>query len=286
MTESVESRARIAPFLWISSATFKRLTRDVPERKRANVGWVYTCLAGAASDRSDGTHEGFAASPTEVQAMTGLSRSTFRSAIHTLEELGLLYRQLKSDSRGMTIGVRYILLEPGQRGVTKQPHGGLAADANANPTNAGERNGGIKKENPPTPQEREQLVREGKRVLSHRRSKSTKAQTEDVVALFDGYNSEVGRRISMFTGTGKQHPDLTKVLGAVLEFPNVERTTWLRMMHTVLANPWWGDGPPSVGVVFGPGVVSDNLENPARGRRNGHNTTPVVRRKLEELDLG
>lgn len=55
-------------------------------------------------------------------------------------------------------------------------------------------------------------------------------------------------------------------------------------MNTVLANPYMDWGTPSVGVVFGPNVVGDNLENPARGanrqKRNGR--PEVIRGSLKE----
>jgi hypothetical protein len=100
------------------------------------------------------------------------------------------------------------------------------------------------------------------------------------VRLFDAYNSELGRKISMFKGTGRQHDDLTEILGAVLDYPDVDEAKWMRTMHGVLAstNPYWGRSP-SVGVVFGRKVVQRNLDDPGNNNRR---PDPAARPEREE----
>lgn len=144
MSEAVEARGRRAPFLWASSAAFRRLVSEVPARQRSSVGWVYTCLAATASESFDGSHQGFASTADEVMVLTGLSRPTFRNAIKTLEGLGLLYREDRHNETGATVGVRYVLLEPGQGGQASCLGGGQVTGQGIYPPNARPRN--VKKE--------------------------------------------------------------------------------------------------------------------------------------------
>lgn len=109
-----------------------------------------------------------------------------------------------------------------------------------------------------------------------------RAQTASV--LIDSYNTETGQRRQRFKPDGSLTEDFKRIIGALTDHPEVETSQWNRTMNTVLANPWW-DGSPSVGVIFGPKVVDDNLSDPARGgrkRRNG--PEPVIHGTKEERD--
>lgn len=268
MNESVESRARRAPFLWVSSAAFKMLLDDLPERQRASVGWVYLCLAAAASDSLDGTHQGFASTVAEVQAMAGMSRPTFRAAVQTLETMGLLERQNRTAENGATIGVRYILLEPeqaGSRGGGKKLAGGQETRQETYPPNARGRIQEETKVNPLNPLLKEQAIREGNERLRYNRRQASKLQTKIAVTLLDAWNSEASQTIKMFDGLGRPTAGMRLITGAVMAHPDVELSQWMRTMNTVLASPYpyWGK-TPSPGVVFGEKVVDANLEDPTR----------------------
>lgn len=308
MNESVESRARRAPFLWVSSAAFKMLLEDLPERQRASVGWVYMCLAAAASDSLDGTHSGFASTVSEVQAMAGMSRPTFRTAVQTLETMGLLERQNRHAANGATIGVRYILLEPDQAGTAgggKKLAGGQETRQETYPPNArGRIQEETKEVNPLNPLEKEQAIRAGDERLRYNRRQASKLQTKMAVALLDAWNSEAGQNIKMFDGLGRPTAGMRLITGAVLAHPDVELSQWMRTMNTVLASPYpyWGK-TPSPGVVFGEKVVDANLTDPTRNAGkpplnaasiSAQNLTEQQRaerrrreqEQLEKLDLG
>lgn len=270
MTESVESRARRAPFLWVSSAAFKMLLHNLPERQRASVGWVYLCLAAAASDSLDGTHQGFASTVAEVQAMAGMSRPTFRAAVQTLEGLGLLERQNRTSQNGATVGVRYILLEPDQAamggGGKKLTRGQETGQETCPPNVRGRIEEEVKKGvTPHTPLAKEQAVRDGAERLRYGSKTSTKQQTKIAISLLDSWNSEAGQKIKVFDGLGRTTAGMKLIIGAVMAHPDVEASYWLRTMNTVLASPYpyWGK-TPSPGVVFGPNVVDANLQDPTR----------------------
>lgn len=78
------------------------------------------------------------------------------------------------------------------------------------------------------------------------------------------YNHLTGQHRQWFTPNGEVTEDYKRALGAAINHPEVTDEQWQRVLRGVLANPWW-DGPPTIGVVFGPSVVDDNLEAPTRG---------------------
>lgn len=111
---------------------------------------------------------------------------------------------------------------------------------------------------------REAELTAGTLAISYRGRKVPFARAGVAAQLLDAYNAESGQRRQRFNPDGSVSEDFKRVVGAVVNHPDVEATTWHRMLNTVLANPWW-DGPASVGVIFGPKVVDDNLDSPARG---------------------
>jgi hypothetical protein len=87
-----------------------------------------------------------------------------------------------------------------------------------------------------------------------------------VLALHGLYCEETGQNLSAFRpSNGKPSEALTRITGAVLDNADLSLNDWLAVIRQQLANPWW-DGPPSVGVIFGPGAVDPAI---ARWRSNG-----------------
>lgn len=79
----------------------------------------------------------------------------------------------------------------------------------------------------------------------------------DAMRALDYFNERTGRRCQPFTGRGKPSESLSRIIGAMLDWPAV-RIEWRRMIDRCLADPWW-DGPASTGVIFGPKVVERSL---------------------------
>lgn len=94
----------------------------------------------------------------------------------------------------------------------------------------------------------------------------------EAVRALEHFNAMTGRQCQPFTGRGKPSESLSRIIGAMLDWPAV-RIEWRRMIDRSLADPWW-DGPPSTGVIFGPKVVEQSLakatslERPAPSRRH------------------
>lgn len=72
------------------------------------------------------------------------------------------------------------------------------------------------------------------------------------------FNTRAGTRLSAFRHDGRPSEHLTRVTGAVLDHSDVTDEQWAAVVEATLAAPWW-QGPPSVGVVFGPAVVDKNI---------------------------
>jgi hypothetical protein len=80
---------------------------------------------------------------------------------------------------------------------------------------------------------------------------------EDAMRALEHFNAQTGRSCQPFTGRGKPSESLSRIIGAMLDYPAV-RIEWRRMIDRCLADPWW-DGPASTGCIFGPRVVEASL---------------------------
>jgi hypothetical protein len=80
---------------------------------------------------------------------------------------------------------------------------------------------------------------------------------EDAMRALEHFNAQTGRACQPFTGRGKPSESLSRMIGAMLDYPAV-RIEWRRMIDRCLADPWW-DGPASTGCIFGPKVVEESL---------------------------
>jgi hypothetical protein len=80
------------------------------------------------------------------------------------------------------------------------------------------------------------------------------------------YASRTGQTVQRFKRNGSATEELTRVIGALATFDDVPLAKWIATLETVLLNPWW-DGPPSIGVIFGPKIVQRNLDDPAHGAK-------------------
>lgn len=83
----------------------------------------------------------------------------------------------------------------------------------------------------------------------------------DAMRALAYFNERTGRKCEPFTGRGKPSESLSRIIGAMLDWPAV-RIEWRRMIDRSLVDPWW-DGPASTGCIFGPKVVEQSLARAA-----------------------
>jgi hypothetical protein len=105
------------------------------------------------------------------------------------------------------------------------------------------------------------------------------------------FASKTGQTLRVVDGTGRASTSLQRVVGAMLAHPELADPDFARRtIDFALAAPWWRDeGPPGVGVVFGPNVVERMVEQarrdepPApRGPSNGRPSASDLLRMLDE----
>src|SRR4051812_16037005 len=93
---------------------------------------------------------------------------------------------------------------------------------------------------------------------SYQRRRVPQWAAERSLAALVAFNDYAGMRLQPFRHNGAPSEHLTRITGAVLDHPDVTDDEWRAVCQRTLSAPWW-DGPPTVGVVFGPRCVDRNI---------------------------
>lgn len=126
---------------------------------------------------------------------------------------------------------------------------------------------------------RERAVMEGKPLRLRYKGKAVpEPRARTACLLVRHFAERTGLAVQCWTPGGDPGESLKRVVGALTAHPDVPFERWAEVVDACLASPWW-EGAPSIGVVFGPRVVEDNLLNPGRGGRRGET---AAERKLRE----
>jgi hypothetical protein len=88
------------------------------------------------------------------------------------------------------------------------------------------------------------------------------------LGALDEWAGCTAQTVRAFDGQGKPTDSLTRVIGAMLSFPEVVEL-YARMIDAATRRPWWEGSNPGVGVVFGPRVVERMIEQAKRGGEGG-----------------
>lgn len=92
------------------------------------------------------------------------------------------------------------------------------------------------------------------------------------VRILAEFKAQTGKGGAPVTGIGQPSENAKRIYGRVREHPEIDTLEeWAEIIRRTLSSRWWGDGDPSVGVVFGPRVFEDNMERSGEPvpRRNG-----------------
>lgn len=103
------------------------------------------------------------------------------------------------------------------------------------------------------------------------------ALTADVLTE---YNAQAGTKLRLLTSAGKPSEAAKRVYSRIATYPDIPLTKHADIIARTLASRWWGDGPPSIGVVYGPNVFEDNIARPAAPSR------PNGKRERDRMRLG
>ena len=95
---------------------------------------------------------------------------------------------------------------------------------------------------------------------------------ETALGLLADYERLTGQTVRARRAVdGRPTDALTRITGALLDYPDVSAERWKTVMANVVASPpSWADGPMSVGVIFGPRAVERHLACEGRYRPNGN----------------
>lgn len=82
------------------------------------------------------------------------------------------------------------------------------------------------------------------------------------VALLETYNGATGGKLGAWTARGGPSATLTRIMGALLDMPDVTEEEWTTaIVNTVKCPPDWVTGKLTIGVIFGPGARESALAN-------------------------
>jgi hypothetical protein len=241
---------RLPPFAWLALDALTTIRDKAPSAQVASTRNVYVALAEAASRALDGQQARFKTTRAELAHLAGVSTKTVDRCCAILAEIGLLSVDARVDDDGRTLPSVYRL----SRGDIMSPPLVSGEDTESPPITHAGRNG--KKTEAPTAQiAREAITYRGKRVPAAVADAATVAVTS--------WAQRTGQTLRPLTARGKPTESLTRVIGAMLDFPEVVEL-WPAMIDRALAAPWWSDDAPGVGVVFGPNVRERMIEQAKR----------------------
>lgn len=85
------------------------------------------------------------------------------------------------------------------------------------------------------------------------------ATWERTMAILDDFNDVAGMALKPLTGAGQPSENAKRIYGRQVDWPELTVEQHRDIIERTLASKWWGDGAPSVGVVFGPKVFEENM---------------------------
>lgn len=121
---------------------------------------------------------------------------------------------------------------------------------------------------------------QGGSVVKFNRKPVPPARLALAVTILNDFNAQAGTTFTAYRGDGSPSDSLTRIIGALTHFPDrLDADTAHRLTATALKSRWWGNSPAAVGVVFGPGVIEQNLARLAATgvQREGSNLDAIER---------
>jgi len=122
----------------------------------------------------------------------------------------------------------------------------------------------------PTMSERERAGARLPKISGRTVNRQHWALTGEVLTAF---NSLAGTKLRLLTSSGGPSEAAKRIYGRVRDYPDIELAEHVDIIGRTLASKWWGIGPPSIGVVYGPKVFEDNItRSPTPATANGRNS--------------
>lgn len=132
--------------------------------------------------------------------------------------------------------------------------------------------------------------RESKKSVKHNGKVVPAGRLSLAVAVLGEFNRQTGSSIGPYTGAGKPSDSLTRIIGALVSWPDRldDFDSCAHLITVALKSQWWGPGPASVGVVFGPRVIEQNFARaekaPGGASRGGESLRDRLVRESNERE--
>lgn len=238
---------RTLPFIPVTLAAMTAIREHTPKRRPYAVTTYMALLEFANEDRTDRV----AITQRDLVERVGASRSTVQGALGDLQSAGVL-AVIERAHGNARIENEYVIVEPQGKGALS----GTPARVTGDPRPShGQLVDAVQ-------EERQEMVCDGARGIERLHTFSG-AQVpaeigHDAERALAYYAERTGQDVKPRDGRGRTSESMKRILGAMIAHPSL-RTNFCRVIDCTLRSEWWGDGPPSVGVIFGKNVVDREI---------------------------
>lgn len=267
---------RTLPFVPVTVAAMEAIREHVTKGRPYAVATYLALLEFANEDRSDRV----ALSQREIVERVGASRSTVQAALAALQGAGVL-RITERIHGNARVENEYVVIEPATDGERAESCTPARETGDPPPVRQAANPRSTAIEDPSIAHDGEdqnriehhsldaaaaEPAREGGRACEALRFRGkpvpAKVAAAATLALAE-WSGRTGQALKPVKASGKPTDGLSRIIGAMLDYPEVVEL-WPKMIDVALRAPWWQDGAPGTGVVFGPNVVERYVQQAQR----------------------
>lgn len=220
------------------------------QHSEATQGARLVLLALADFAHDDGT-KAFPSVQT-LATKARLSPRAVQYALRKLQDDGAIECAGKTAVSGTTI--YNVIMDGGRKNCVRKNCGAQSATSGVQPT-------------APNPLEEplvgcEESAREPALRISGKKVKPE--AWEKTEKILDSFNEQAGKKLRLVTSASKPSEAAKRIYGRVVAYPDITLEEHEDIIRRTLASRWWGEGPPGIGVVYGPKVFEDNITREAK----------------------
>jgi hypothetical protein len=82
-------------------------------------------------------------------------------------------------------------------------------------------------------------------------------------AILEQFNTQTDSKLRVVTSSGDPSEAAKRVYLRVVKYPDITLEKHRDIIARTLSSKWWGNGAPTIGVVYGPKVFEENITRPA-----------------------
>lgn len=272
---------RTLPYIPVTVAALEAIRTATPKRRPYAITTYMALLEFANEDRTDRV----ALSQRILVERVGASRTTVQAALADLQGAGVL-RVVERVHGNARVENEYVVIEPAERSATSFTP---ARDTGDPRPPHGQRTQEVRQEEQPSLSENTERLEpsttshgllEAQLVAREESSVEIGEVVEmapplrfngkpvpaglatDALAALAYFNERTGQALKPTTASGRLTDGMSRIIGAMAEYPEV-RIVWKRMIDHNLMAPWW-QGEPTPNVIFGKGAVQQSIQKAHR----------------------